>query len=265
MAETHTYFPTFLYCRSRFRRGDFGRLVFADAQNLYHPTHYEFWARDHYANYPPLLYATHTTTMLAGVTGSRLTRVAATGFAGIHDSVRAFNRLEVFRDNEFSSESGLFLADDGSSCRITEARVIGNYPGSDAAFSLWGTEGSFEGHVGHYVWSAPDPPQREEVTDQLGTGSSVYPEREVELPESFAELGKNAFAFLVDDFVRACLDGRRAFNDVWQAARLCAPGIVAHASACRDSEWLEIPDFGSHPDGPWQPDALDLSAFDVSG
>jgi hypothetical protein len=53
--------------------------------------------------------------------------------------------------------------------------------------------------------------------------------------------------FLVDDFVRACAEGRQPPNNVWLAARYAVPGIVAHESAARGGALLDVPDFGDPP------------------
>jgi hypothetical protein len=70
------------------------------------------------------------------------------------------------------------------------------------------------------------------------------------LPREFANLPsghEGSHAFLVDDFVRACADGTTPPNNVWMAARYALPGIVAHESAVRGGELLEVPDFGDPP------------------
>jgi len=53
--------------------------------------------------------------------------------------------------------------------------------------------------------------------------------------------------FLIDDFVTACLAGAQPANNVWQAARYLVPGLIAHESAVRGGELLEMPDFGDGP------------------
>jgi hypothetical protein len=67
------------------------------------------------------------------------------------------------------------------------------------------------------------------------------------LPKEYVGLpnGHNgSHQFLVDDFIRACVEGTLPPNNVWQAARYMAPGLVAHESAVRGGELLEVPDFG---------------------
>ena len=52
----------------------------------------------------------------------------------------------------------------------------------------------------------------------------------------------------VDDFVRSCHEGTQPPNHVWNAAAYTVPGIVAHQSALRGGELLEIPHLGALPD-----------------
>jgi len=78
--------------------------------------------------------------------------------------------------------------------------------------------------------------------------SRVHPAER--LPRAFAGLPSGhsgSHQFLVDDFVRACAEGVPPPNNVWQAARYGAPGIVAHQSAVQGGRLLEVPDFGDPP------------------
>jgi hypothetical protein len=54
--------------------------------------------------------------------------------------------------------------------------------------------------------------------------------------------------FLVDDFVTAVNTRSLPSVNAWVAARYTLPGIVAHESALRGGERLEIPDFGDAPE-----------------
>jgi predicted dehydrogenase len=72
------------------------------------------------------------------------------------------------------------------------------------------------------------------------------------LPKEYAglrdmggEWGTNYF--MVDEFIRACAEGEQPPNNVWMAARYTVPGIIAHESAVRGGELLQVPDFGDPP------------------
>ena len=53
--------------------------------------------------------------------------------------------------------------------------------------------------------------------------------------------------FLINDFIAACHKREHPVNNVWDAARYNAPGLIAHQSAMRDGESMLVPDFGSVP------------------
>ena len=70
------------------------------------------------------------------------------------------------------------------------------------------------------------------------------------LPQKFLNLPnghEGSHQFLVCEFVNSVAGGRMPYNNVWESARNCLPGIVAHASAQHDGEWMDIPDFGDAP------------------
>ena len=73
------------------------------------------------------------------------------------------------------------------------------------------------------------------------------------LPRQFRGLPnghRGSHQFLVDDFVRAAVDGVLPPNNAWAAARYMLPGLAAHESALRGGELLEIPDLGDPPSAP---------------
>jgi hypothetical protein len=66
------------------------------------------------------------------------------------------------------------------------------------------------------------------------------------LPASYAGLPNGHYGshqFLAVDFIEACTTGRRPSTTVWDAARYCAPGIVADASSRTGGTVMEVPSF----------------------
>jgi predicted dehydrogenase len=265
LGETSYYYPAVLYCRRRFREGDFGRVVYAEAEYYHDWSHGlydvakirggERWRE--FAGKPPMHYVTHSTSQVVSVTGARMTHVSCQGFLDDHDDALygpGANRW----DNPFSNQSALFRMSDGSACRINEFRRIG-HPGT-VRMSLLGTAASFEANAAGSVWLTAARGSKEPLDDLLATTgvttahghyaalSRVHPAGR--LPPAFAGLPSGhsgSHQFLVDDFVRACAAGALPPNNVWQAARYCAPGIVAHQSAVQGGRLLEVPDFGAAP------------------
>ena len=92
---------------------------------------------------------------------------------------------------------------------------------------------------------------RAKVVSADGTHSSASRVHDLaRLPREFIGLpnGHNgSHQFLVDDFVTACVEGSLPPNNVWDAARYNIPGLIAHESAGRGGELLEVPDLGGPP------------------
>lgn len=282
LGETSYYAPTALYCREKFARGEFGHLVYGEAEYLHDMAHgfYEayLWANGDawksFASFPPMWYATHSVSMIVSTTNERLTRVSALGYRDrAADGI--FERAVSKWGNEFSNETALFRTSGGGSARINEFRRVGWSESPRCAavrLSLYGVAASFEEQGNSKIWCRHDVEEILDVTEELvcapipidaiddapraaetGRGvhlglAPIHPRER--LPQAFAELRnghEGSHQFLVDDFVRACVTMRLPPNHAWQAARYNAPGIVAHESALRDGESLAIPDFGDAP------------------
>lgn len=279
IGETSYYYPGVVYCRQRFRDGDFGRPIYGEAEYIHDFDHGlydvmkwrggERW-RDT-AGSPPMHYPTHSTSQILSITGARMTHVSCHGFVDEHED-GLFGKGANQWNNPFSNQSALFGMSDGSSCRINEFRRVG-HPGA-VRMSLFGTDGSFEQHVAGARWltrdgkatvnldealactGVPAAPadSMQVVTASDGTHegmSSVHPVQR--LPREFvgAKSGHaGSHQFLVDDFVRAANDGAVPPNNVWDAARYALPGIVAHESSLQEGALLEIPDLGDPPSQP---------------
>ena len=279
--ETSYYYPITLYCRGRFQKGDFGRFVYGEGQYHHDMTHfYQSFRRSGGADWkraaglPPMHYVTHSTSMVLSVTGARATSVSCLGFRDDHDD-GVFGEGANFWDNPFSNETALMRTSDGGMMRINELRRLGWKGLASVQMSLIGTKGSFEEQADSQVWSTIFPDETTNLNDLLKCEEvpAARPASDVQdvvlkefhsgvsqvhpvdrLPKEFAPLHSGhmgSHQFLVDDFVKAVVSNTLPPNHVWAAARYCAPGLVAHRSALRNGEHMEIPDFGGPPSD-WQ-------------
>jgi predicted dehydrogenase len=275
--ETSYYYPSTLYCRDRFQKGDFGQFVYGEGQYHHDMTHfYHSFRRSGGANWkriaglPPMHYATHSTSMVLSVTGARATSVSCVGFEDHHDD-GVFGEGVNLWDNPFSNETALMRTSDGGMMRINEFRRVGWKGLASVQMSLIGTKGSFEEQADSQVWSTIFPGETTNLNELLRCDevpvdrpasdihdvvlkefysgvSQIHPVDR--LPKGFGGLHSGhmgSHQFLVDDFVKAVITNTLPPNHVWAAARYCAPGLVAHQSARRNGERLEIPDFGDPP------------------
>jgi len=276
MGETSFYYPAALFCREKFREGEFGAFVYGEGEYLHDMSHGFYSAYQHsggkewrqYAGFPPMYYPTHSTSMLVSVTGASLTQVSCLGYMDKEDD-GVFGEGENLWDNPFSNQTALFRTSDGGMFRVNEFRRIGHGVGNSVRASMYGTKGSFEQQGNALFWTTLDR-KSQDLNDLLQCGKRKLPEKlkltggeqedffsgvseihPVErLPKEFVGLPNGHYGshqFLVDDFVRSVVQGKLAPNHVWAAARYTAPGIIAHESAKREGELLKIPDFGKPP------------------
>jgi predicted dehydrogenase len=279
MGETSYYNPATVFARKKVAEGAFGRVFYAEGDYV-HDMDLGFYAAYQYsggdewkrtASYPPMHYPTHS---IGGVLGAIPGHAVSVSCIGVRDDRGdgVFDREVSQFDNDFSNATALFELDNGGVMRINEMRRVG-YPSQirESRFRYFGTEASLEQIATVSVWQ--DKHEVTDISDELTTQPSmslddpslahVAPElREAfvsgyapvhdkdRLPEVFHGVPsghEGSHHFLVDDFVRAVLDRTLPPVNAWVAARYTMPGIVAHRSALRGGERLDVRDFGDAP------------------
>ncbi|NRD27324.1 Gfo/Idh/MocA family protein [Frigoribacterium sp. VKM Ac-2836] len=279
MGETSYYNPATVFARKKVDEGAFGRVFYAEGDYV-HDMDLGFYAAYQYsggadwkktASYPPMHYPTHS---IGGVLGAIPGHAVSVSCIGVRDDRGdgVFDREVSQFDNDFSNASALFELDDGGVMRINEMRRVG-YPSQirESRFRYFGTEASFEQLATISLWqdkvdvtdvtadlttlpSMPlDDPSLAHVAPELREAfvSGHAPVHDVDrLPEVYHGMPsghEGSHHFLVDDFVRAVVDGTLPPVNAWVAARYTLPGIVAHRSALQGGERLRVPDFGDAP------------------
>ena len=236
MAETSYYrWPT-ITARQMYQDGTFGEIVYCEAE-YYHPRIGA--ARDGLSiaqgkrtwrwGLPPMLYPTHSTGFLVGVTRERLVEVSCLGTAGANEAFRdnAYN-------NPFDNESALFKTDKGHMFRC------------NVMWNVWG-HGERAQWFGERLamfmptWSG----QPYVIKGADGTNITGQPDYWHMVPEAMRQdTGHGAsHPFLTHEFIRALIEDREPAVNVYEAVAMTAPGIVAHESALRGGEQLKVPSF----------------------
>jgi predicted dehydrogenase len=275
--ETSYYYPSTIFCRNKFNSGEFGSFVYGEAQYIHDMAHgfydaYKYSGGENWkrvAGIPPMYYPTHSVSMILSVTGARATKVACLGYED-RSGDGVFGKGNNLWDNPFSNETAMVRTSDGGVCRFNEMRRAGWAGNNSVYLSMFGTEGSFEEHGLSQIWTTLSHEltdvsdliacknyfSKDELThvskdlleDFLKGTAKIHPVDR--LPKEFENQSNGHFGshqFLVDDFVKAVHTGTLPPNHAWDAANYCAPGLIAHESALKDGEWLDIPDFGSPP------------------
>ncbi len=299
IGETSYYYPCAIFCRDKFRKGEFGDIVYSEGEYIHDYLHgmYDVMKNRHgdeweqYYGMPPMLYPTHSTSMIVSVTGAYATHVCGMGIPDRRDgqyppkseTERQYREDDLYArednvwKNPFSNETMLCKMSDGSVARINEFRRVGHT--GTVGMSMIGTDASYEQQTNASgkgystkacIWLNKNLDERLDVTDLLACEG--VPENQLEgvmskvtgtdgthegaskvhdlarLPKEFIGLPNGhagSHQFLVDDFVKACISGETPPNNVWDAARYLAPGLISHESAMNGSVLMEVPDFGA--------------------
>ena len=270
LGETSYYEGSTVFCRKQYRKGAFGRFVFAQSSYCHDMEHgfyppYQIangpeWKQ--FASFPPMLYPTHSVGQILGVTGGRMTQVSCLGQVDQHED-EIFSKELSFFNNDFSNETALFRSSEGGMCRANEfRRVTGGDPlgiqGTRAAFlnGRWHKHDRTVVDLTDKLRTAPhrlpddwEEQKKQGAQEDFFCGVSAMHDSE-RLPPAFHGLPNGhggSHQFLADDFVQMLACEQLPVLNIWTAARFCAPGIVAHQSALRDGEALPVPDFGEPP------------------
>lgn len=259
LGETTYYRPAAMFCRHKAAAGAFGQFVYAEGEyfhdvdlpscNLRDVIRHrlatragEEWKQKAKAYQKqgilggPMHYPTHSTCGPLCVMKAHAVKVSAWG-------TKPPPGDWFFEKDSFSNETALFQMSNGATVRICEYRQIG-YPGEET-FRIFGTEATYKDSQ----W----------ITKTGATQLTVKEMRDplpAEVERAFRErvAGEGVYgghggshAYLVHEFLDAIEHDRHPAVNVWEAVRYMAPGAVAHKSAERNGELLEVPDWGNAP------------------
>ncbi len=237
MAETSYYRHHTIAARQLFQEGKFGELFYSEVE-YYHP--HVGWAHSPLAfhegkrtwryGYPPMLYPTHSTGFLVGVTGERLSAVSCLGWGNPSDI--------TLKDNVYGSPfncgSALFKTDKNHVCRCNvfwDGVADGEraqWFGTKLAFYMPGSSGQ------PFRVQGPESPKWDKQPDFW----LLVPEK---MRHDSGHGGSHPF--LTHEFVMALIENREPVIDLYESLAMTVPGIVAHQSALRGGEQLKVPCF----------------------
>ncbi|MGD8239400.1 MAG: Gfo/Idh/MocA family oxidoreductase [Armatimonadota bacterium] len=241
MHESSYYRQPCIAARELYEAGEFGRIVFSEVE-YYHPgigaAHDSLsrWQgkKSWRFGYPPMFYPTHSLGLLVGVTRERIVKVACQGQL-VGDDFPASEENEY--GNPFNNEVALGYTNEGNVCRFAVCWQIaghgerGQWLGEKISCYMATGAGQSQAMMkldgGYEPWEIPNYWESDRLPEPMrhhsGHGGSA--------------------AFLCAEFVNALLEEREPTVDVYESIAMTAPGIVAHESAVRGGEMLEIPSF----------------------
>lgn len=237
MAETSYYVWETILARFMVQAGSFGELVYTEGE-YYHPLagaeRQVLWFHEGKPTwrygFPPMHYPTHSTAFLVGVTGERITRVACAGWGPKDD----WTRDNVY-ENPFSNEVSVCVTDQG---HIFRCNVCWQVRAFGERAQWFGTEAAL------YMASSAGQPYL--VTSEKEGDITERPDYWHMVPPAMRYESGHACShpFLTHEFITAILEDREPAINLYEALAMTVPGIIAHQSALRGGEQLEVPDFG---------------------
>jgi len=260
LGETTYYRSQAMYCRRQAAKGAFGHFVYAEGEYLHDvdsPTSNlrevqrrrlaskagQEWLERVKSNQNkdigvlsgPMHYPTHSTSGPISIMQAHAVRVCAWGYLS--------PRPDDFFGGDFTNETALFKMSNGATMRICEYRQIGHF--DTEIFRIFGTEGAFRENS----WldkRARTTLSVEEMRDPLPAEVEAA-FRHVSQNSDFYGGHGGSHAYLVHEFVEAIAQERMPAINAWEAVRYMAAGVMAHKSALRDGEPLDVPDWGDAP------------------
>ncbi len=221
MAETSTFHADLWAMRQVYRAGGFGKLIYSEGEYY----HYSVGQIGSYKNWrvgvPPQWYPTHSNAYYVGVTGQRFTAVSCTGFLGDKDSYKPGKNAY---ENPYANEMAMFRTSEGGASRMNVC---------------WGTQGA-HGEIGRVFGQKGCM----RGMDYSGSMKDLPNLARPALPPGVRAGGHGgSHGRLTNEFISAILEDRQPTTDIYEALAMTVPGIIAHQSAVKGGELLEIPQY----------------------
>lgn len=240
--ETGCFHPSAMAARKFNEEGKFGHVYFTEGEYLhsaYSNVDQELeihlikdGKRTWRWGFPQGLYGGHAIGPVIHTIKERFVEVAAIGME---------YQNKIFKENEYGNpfvNTTFFYKTFSGNASNIKVHWLSAVQGNEGA-DIIGTDMSlFE--------ARGDLPDRVSFPNESSISLDLSAYRDV-LPNEIRSVKGHgdAHAQIINEFVRACLEERKPFVDVYSAAAISAAGIVGFHSALKGGELLKIPDFGA--------------------
>ncbi|WP_425396851.1 Gfo/Idh/MocA family protein [Aeoliella sp.] len=258
MAETSYYRQPAILAREMHAKGAFGNLFYTEAEYYHDRGDLERLAADKSTRFfepdgshswrwglPPMHYPTHSTGLLVGVTGERITKVSCLGWGGHEHPYVTDNAY----DNPYWNQASIMQTDRGNMLRCNVFWLCSahgeraQWMGDNAM--LYMDKGGVHGPKLHFR-TAGETASRYDLPVQDGGDVDVpiYWQTDM-LPEAMRHNSGHggSHTFLSAEFINALVEDRPPAIDLYESLAMTVPGIVAHQSARKGGEQLAVPQF----------------------
>ena len=208
----------------------------------------------------PMHYPTHSCAGPCIVMDTWATKVTCYGFKNRDNDPH-------FAHSAFSNEFGFFKMANGATVRIAETREAAGRLSSveSEIFRILGTRGCFSEDTWYYN-GRPNPTDAKVIPPVKLSHAEMFDKLPEDVEFAFKQaLNKNlsveqlkdtdfkptghggSHPYLVHEFVSSVAEHRQSIINPWIAARFMTMGVMAHKSALKDGETLNVPDWGLPP------------------
>ncbi len=251
MAESSYYRQECIFARNLYKADKFGELFYTEAEyyhdrgslkNLAENPNTRFFTPDGKHSwrwgFPPMHYPTHSLGFLTGVTKERVVKVSCLGWSGTRPELKNHPFLaDNAYGNPFWNEASIMLTDRGHTCRCNVFWIC--VAGGERA-QWFGDRATLYMPVGGLHGSV-------ERVRTKGARKIVVPQywKSDMLPEPMRHASGHggSAVFICAEFINALLEDREPEIDIYESLAMTVPGIVAHESALKQGEQLEVPQF----------------------
>ena len=262
LGETTYYRAQTMFCRRKAAEGAFGEFIFSEGEYMHDIEHglrevsrrrlssksgqewvkksKEYTKRGILGG--PMHYPTHSVCGPVSVMKAHAVKATAWGWNP--------GQNPETMGNAFADETAFFKMSNGSTMRICEYRKVGaparemfNILGSGACFYSGG------GGRGEDRWldlKSSTILTEEDMRDPLPEDVYKAFQARSQTGDVYGGHG-GSHAYLANEFVDAIANGRQPAINAWEAVRYMVPGVMAHKSALKDGETLDVPDWGDAP------------------
>jgi predicted dehydrogenase len=245
MMETAVYTREYLFFKKLYEAGEIGRIQFmrgSHQQNMSLPGWPEYWY-----GMPPMYYPTHALGPLSDIIGKPVTTVRCLGSGRINEEyIRKYNSPFAMETAQFTFAGSDVAAEVSRSLFDT----IRQYRES---FDIYGTKKSFEWEqvvdenpVIHSGFEGAEHVEVPDTADMLpgeiahfALKNQIIDDSHVSFIQGSGHGGSHPH--LVNEFVSAALEGRKAHVSAQVGANWTIAGLLAHESAMQGGAVIEIP------------------------
>jgi len=237
MGENYCYFHYVREWQKLVKLGKLGRIYYAEGEYIHEiigllvdqKTGQYYWRHER----PPIWYCAHTLGPLLLLMEDRIVKACGltTGFSKMPDYADHPGFLDF--------EIGLFKTQKGSVIKILRSQVASRP--HMVWYSLYGTKGHLENSRLDRL-SQEGLVYLEDEMDKHSAKTAACPVVDPNAPEEAKHGGHGTSEYyMIRDFLDAVERGSRPPIDVIKATDMTIPGLIAHESAMKNGQWMDVP------------------------